>query len=58
VNLYQALVRAVGSAAVITDPELTASYERDWSGRYRGRAKMVVRPGNTAEVAAGDRGVR
>jgi FAD/FMN-containing dehydrogenase len=52
VNLYQALVGAVGTANVLTDPDLTASYERDWSGRYRGRAAMVVRPADTAEVTA------
>lgn len=26
-------------------------YERDWTGRYRGRTPAVVRPGSTAEVA-------
>jgi len=46
------LVRAVGERHVVVDPELTASYETDWTGRYRGRAACVVRPGNAAEVAA------
>jgi len=46
------LVRAVGSANVLTDPDLTASYECDFSGRYRGHAAIVVRPADTSQVAA------
>jgi len=47
-----ALADVVGSSHVLTDPDLTASYERDWTGRFAGRAAAVVRPGSTAEVAA------
>ena len=47
-----ALADVVGPSHVLTDPELTLSYERDWTGRFEGRAAAVVRPGSTAEVAA------
>src|SRR5688572_7541363 len=51
-RLVTALADAVGPHHVLTDPELCASYETDWTGRFAGRAKAVVRPGNTDEVAA------
>jgi FAD/FMN-containing dehydrogenase len=47
-----ALADVVGPSHVLTEPDLTASYERDWTGRFAGRAAAVVRPGSTAEVAA------
>jgi FAD/FMN-containing dehydrogenase len=47
-----ALADVVGPSHVLTDPELCASYERDWTGRFAGRAAAVVRPATTAEVAA------
>ncbi len=50
-DLQQALVDVVGPAHVLSDPDLTASYERDYTGRYRGRARFVVRPADTAQVA-------
>ncbi len=46
------LRRAVGDAHVLTDPDLTASYESDWTGRYHGRALAVVRPADTDQVGA------
>ena len=46
-----ALVEVVGQPNVVTDPEVTASYAVDWTGRYRGTAPIVVRPGSTDEVA-------
>jgi FAD/FMN-containing dehydrogenase len=49
--LEQALGELAGARHVLSDPELTASYERDYTGRYEGRARLVVRPGDTAEVA-------
>jgi FAD/FMN-containing dehydrogenase len=51
-DLYEALLGIVGKANVLADPEMTASYERDFTGRYQGRASFVVRPTDTAEVAA------
>ncbi len=41
----------VGEQNVIVDPDVTASYARDWTGRYQGEASVVVRPRSTAEVA-------
>ena len=46
------LVKIVGSDHVLTDPGLRAGYETDWTGRYRGEAGAVVRPGSAEEVAA------
>jgi FAD/FMN-containing dehydrogenase len=42
----------VGSSHLLVDPELTAGYAVDWTGRFRGTAAAVVRPGTTEEVAA------
>lgn len=50
--LRDTLARAVGDAHVLVDPELTAAYETDWTGRFHGRASCVVRPATTAEAAA------
>jgi FAD/FMN-containing dehydrogenase len=52
VDLDLALAAIVGSSHVLTDPELTASYERDYTGRFESRARLVVRPADTAETAA------
>jgi FAD/FMN-containing dehydrogenase len=46
------LAAIVGAAHVLTADADTARYLTDWRGRYRGRAMAVVRPGDTAEVAA------
>src|SRR4051812_21904367 len=43
---------AVGDPHVLVDPAVTASYETDWTRRFRGRARCVVRPGSTDEVVA------
>jgi len=49
--LEQHLVEAVGTAHLLTDPGVVASYETDWTGRFHGRARCVVRPADTAQVA-------
>ncbi|HNK19864.1 MAG TPA: FAD-binding oxidoreductase, partial [Piscinibacter sp.] len=41
----------VGSTQVLQGGDLSA-YEVDWRKRWRGRARLVVRPGSTEEVAA------
>jgi FAD/FMN-containing dehydrogenase len=41
----------VGDGHVLTEAEVRAPYERDWTGRFSGRAHAVVRPAGTAEVA-------
>jgi FAD/FMN-containing dehydrogenase len=53
--LVTALRGIVGAAQVLTheDPATDLSaWEQDWRKRARGRTLAVVRPGNTAEVAA------
>jgi FAD/FMN-containing dehydrogenase len=50
--LDAALRAVVGDSHVLTDPALVASYETDWTRRFTGAARAVVRPGSTAEVAA------
>lgn len=42
----------VGAAHVSTDPDVLAARSVDWTGRYRGRAVALVRPGSTEEVSA------
>lgn len=49
--LLEDLRAVVGTAHVLTDPALTASYDQDWTGRWTGCAAAVVRPASGAEVA-------
>lgn len=49
--LLDVLRAAVGERHVLAEGDLSA-YTQDWRKRVRGRALAVVRPGNTAEVAA------
>ena len=51
-GLLDALRGVVGPAGLLTGPADTAAYEEDWRRLYQGRARAVVRPANTAEVAA------
>lgn len=51
-SLEEALAAAVGAEHVLTDPDVTASYTTDWTGRFSGLARCVVRPADTAQVAA------
>ncbi|MFT3851748.1 MAG: FAD-binding oxidoreductase [Ilumatobacteraceae bacterium] len=44
------LTAIVGPAAVVTDPQVRAGYEVDWTGRYRGSARCVIRPHTVHEV--------
>jgi FAD/FMN-containing dehydrogenase len=50
-DLEQAVSEIVGAKHVLSDPDVTSGFERDWTGRYEGRARFVVRPGDTTEVA-------
>jgi len=47
-----ALRTLLGDDQVLTDPDLRAGYEIDWTRRYSGSVGAVVRPGSTTEVAA------
>ena len=51
-GLEQAVADVVGSDHVLTDVDVKSSYEHDWTGRYSGSARFVVRPGSASEVAA------
>lgn len=45
------LASIVGSNHVVTDPDVLAGRSVDYTGRYRGRASALVRPGSAEEVA-------
>lgn len=47
-----ALRSLVGRDAVVEDPEVTAGYAVDWTGRWRGATPAVVRARGTDDVAA------
>ena len=51
-ELLPSLRHALGAAHVLTAPEDTAGYLTDRHGRLHGRALAVVRPADTAQVAA------
>ncbi len=49
-RLLDRLASIVGAAQLLTDPDLKAAYETDWTRRFSGSALAVVRPGSTDEV--------
>jgi hypothetical protein len=49
--LLRSLVCIVGEPHVLTG-DATAGFAVDWTGRFAGHTPAVVRPGDTAEVAA------
>jgi FAD/FMN-containing dehydrogenase len=51
-NTIDAFVRIVGEEHAIRDAEAMAPYLVEWRDRYRGKAALVLRPGQTEEVAA------
>lgn len=51
-GLLRALRDVVGSGHVLDDPDVTARYLTDWTGRFRAPPSPVVRPGTAGEVAA------
>jgi FAD/FMN-containing dehydrogenase len=51
-SLTATLAGIVGHANVLAEAADLAPYLTDWRGRYKGAACCVIRPGNTAEVAA------
>ena len=46
------LAAIVGPDHLLTDASVTTSYESDWTGRFGAKARCVVRPADTASVAA------
>jgi FAD/FMN-containing dehydrogenase len=51
-TLARRLRDIVGAGHVLSEPDLREPYEGDWSGRFRGAARAVVRPADTAQVTA------
>jgi FAD/FMN-containing dehydrogenase len=51
-RLVEDLAAAVGEAHVLVDDDVRAPFEVDWTGRYRGVARAVVRPADAEQVAA------
>jgi FAD/FMN-containing dehydrogenase len=51
-SLLDALAAALGRDQLLTADEAMAPYLTDWRGRYRGRARAVVRPADAGQVAA------
>jgi FAD/FMN-containing dehydrogenase len=51
-SLLDALRAIVGEGQVLVDADRRAGYETDWTGRFHGTARAIVRPGNPEEVAA------
>jgi FAD/FMN-containing dehydrogenase len=50
-TLEDSLKSVVGSNHVITDPDVLAGHSVDHTGRYRGRASALLRPGSAEQVA-------
>lgn len=50
-DLLEDLAAAVGAGHVLTEPDVRGGYERDFTGRFAGSARAVVRPADTAQVA-------
>jgi len=50
-DTIDALVRIVGEAHAIREEEAMAPYLVEWRDRYRGKAALVLKPGETSEVA-------
>ncbi len=50
--LARDLQEIVGTPHVLLDDDVRAPYETDWTRRFHGRARAVVRPASSAEVAA------
>lgn len=49
-DLLEHLRAVVGARHVLDDPDLRAPYETDWTGRWSGRARAVVRPADEEQV--------
>ena len=49
--MLRRLADVVGSNHVVTDPDVLAGRSVDHTGRYRGRASALVRPGSAEQVA-------
>ena len=50
--LTEQLAAIVGASQVSTDADVLSGRSTDYTGRYRGRAAVLVRPGSADDVAA------
>jgi FAD/FMN-containing dehydrogenase len=50
-ELVEMLSSVVAPGHVLADADLKASYETDWTGRFKGSASAVLRPGDAQQVA-------
>ena len=50
--LLAELTAIAGPEHVLTDPDLVAGYTTDWTRRFSGAARAVIRPADAAQVAA------
>jgi FAD/FMN-containing dehydrogenase len=50
--VIHALRAIVGDEHVLVDADVRASYETDWTGRFTGTARAIVRPGSADQVAS------
>ena len=51
-SLESELRDALGAPHVLTDPDVTAPYGTDWTGRWSTPVRVVARPDDTSEVEA------
>ncbi len=51
-DVEELLKEVVGAQHVLVDADLKSQYETDWTRRFTGEARCVVRPASTDEVAA------
>src|ERR1700722_18900452 len=51
-TLLAELAEIAGPEHVLTDPDLVAGYTTDWTRRFSGAARAVIRPADAAQVAA------
>jgi FAD/FMN-containing dehydrogenase len=49
-SLIDRLRDVVGQGHVLTESDMVAGHVRDWTGRWTGRTRAVVRPGSVGEV--------
>ncbi|EFV14756.2 FAD-binding oxidoreductase [Segniliparus rugosus] len=50
-TLESKLEAIVGTAHLLTDPDVLVGWATDWTGRDRGAARAVVRPGDADQIA-------
>jgi FAD/FMN-containing dehydrogenase len=51
-RLRRSFLEILGPTGLLTDPTVIDGYTVDWTGRFRGSSRAVLRPGSTEEVAA------